>query len=73
MGQPVTITDGLSARGPSPSPSSSKRGRGDSPSTRVGEGSSKRAHLVEGGEQDVMTPFFRLPIIFPSRVPITSE
>lgn len=45
MGQPVTITDGLSTRGPSPSPSSSKRGRGDSPFTLVEGVSPKRTRL----------------------------
>lgn len=36
-------------------------------------GSPKRALLVEGSEQDVMTHFFRLLVILPYRVPNTPK
>lgn len=63
VGQVVTGEAGFSARELSPSPSSAKRSQGDSPSTHspstyVEEGSSKRAHLSEAREKEVLTPFF---------------
>lgn len=36
-------------------------------------GFSKQARLTEGGEQDDLTPFFRLPAILPSSIPSTSQ
>lgn len=43
------------------------------PSTPIEGGSSKHACLLEGGRQKVLTPFFRIPTILPSRLPRTPE
>lgn len=73
VGQPVTREAGFSARELSPSLSLAKRSQGDSLSTLVEGGSSKRDRLSEGGEQKVLTHFFRLPVIISSRLSNTLE
>lgn len=69
LGQSNADVVDLSTRGPSPSPSPTNRVQSNSTSTPVGEGSLKLVHLVEDGERDALTPFFRLHAILPIRVP----
>lgn len=72
MGQLVTRVADFSAQ-LSPSPSHAKKSRGDNPSTPVREGSSKWVCLSEGGVCEVLTHFFWLLAILPSRVPSTPK
>lgn len=66
----TTRADDIYIHEPLPSLSPIKRNQGDCPSILVEWGSSKRARLSKEVELEALTPFFRLPTIIPSRVPI---
>lgn len=66
--QLVTRAAGFSTRELSLSPSPTKRSRGDSSSTPLEWGTSKKDLLLKGGNHKALTPFFWLPIILPSRL-----
>lgn len=71
--QLTTKAVNLSVYEPSPSPSLVKKNLGDCSSTTVDGGSSKQARMSEAVELEATTSFFRLHVVFPSRVPNTPK